>query len=85
MPLVTVKRYVKRFRQGGPKAFFVAPAKRNGSKLTPDVLAKAQELLHEGLGVPEIALALGVLPSTLHKAIKDGRLSRPTAQKKRTG
>jgi hypothetical protein len=48
-------------------------------------LGAAQALLDQGQRVPQISRELGVLPSTLHKAIDDGRLkqikkkTRPTA------
>jgi transposase len=72
--LTTIKRYVKKFRQGGAPAMFGPPARRSGSKLDAEVLVQAQQLLDEGLGVPEISRRLGVLATTLHKAIKSGRL-----------
>lgn len=82
VPIVTVKRYVKRFRQGGAKAFFMAPAKRSGPKLTPEILAKAQELFNAGCNIPEVGRQLDVLPNTLHKALSDGRLIRSDSKKK---
>lgn len=74
VPLVTVKRGVKRYRQGGAKPFFRPPVKRVGHRLTPERLAQAQQLLDEGRSVPEVGRELGVLGSTLHKAIDYGRL-----------
>jgi hypothetical protein len=38
------------------------------------VLEQAQLLLDEARSVPEVAAALNVLPNTLHKAIRAGRL-----------
>jgi hypothetical protein len=72
--LTVVKRCVKRFRERGAKAFYSPAAKRQGSKLTPDRLVQAQSLLDRGCRVPAISAELGVLASTLHKAIDDGRL-----------
>jgi hypothetical protein len=83
VPLTTVKRSVKKLRQGGAAAFFVPPAKREGSKLTGERLAQAQGMLDEGQGVPEIGRELGVLASTLHKAIDDGRLLQKKASQRR--
>ncbi len=76
VPLVTVKRGVKRYRQGGAKLFFSPPAKRVGHRLSPERLERAQELLDEGWSVSEIGRQLGVLANTLHKAIQHGRLRR---------
>ena len=75
----TVKRCVKKFRERGAKAFYQAPAKRQGRKLDSERLAQGQGLLDQGQRVPAISAALGVLASTLHKAIDSGRLH----QKKR--
>jgi transposase len=74
--LVTIKRGVKRYRQGGAKPFFNPPTKRVGHRLTPERLGQAQYLLDEGRLVSEIGRELGVLASTLHKAIDHGRLRR---------
>ena len=85
VPLVTVKRCVKRLREQGAGAFFKPAVRRHGSKLTPEVLAQAQGLLDEGRSVPAISQELGVLKSTLHKAIDDGRLKRSVKKKKAVG
>lgn len=81
VPLVTVKRYVKVYREHGPKGFFEPAGKRKGHKLTPEVLAQAQALLDQGCETPEVSRQLGVLTNTLHKAIRAGRL-RPVAKKR---
>jgi transposase len=75
--LTTIKRYVKKFRQGGARAMFAPPARRSGSKLDAARLAQAQQLLDEGLSVPEVSRRLEVLATTLHKAIASGRLRGP--------
>lgn len=72
--LTTVKRYSGKWRREGAKAFFAPPPRRRGSKLNPQLLVEAQQLLHEGLDVPAISARLGVLATTLHKAIGSGRL-----------
>lgn len=72
--LTTIKRYVKKFRQGGVRSMFVPAPRRRGSKLTPEILAEAQKLLDSDRTVPAISQALDVLPTTLHKALDDGRL-----------
>jgi transposase-like protein len=85
VPLVTVKRYVKLYRAGGPRAFFAAPSRRRGSKLTPELLVEAQALLDEGLEVPDVARRLGMLTNTLHKAIRAGRLHKRVKKKTKAG
>lgn len=81
VPRVTVKRYVKKYRQSGAAPFFQPPKPRQGRKLTPQVVLEAQRLLDEGLTVPKVSEQLGVLANTVHKAIRAGRLQRPSKKK----
>lgn len=85
VPLVTVKRYVKLYREGGPKAFFAGPPRRRGSKLTPERVVEAQAQLDQGLQAHEVARALGILPNTLRKAIGAGRLHERVKKKTTVG
>ena len=83
LPKIAVKRAVKKYRTGGSGAFFQPAPRRVGSKLTHAVLTQAQALLDQGLEVPALSAQLGVLATTLHKAIKAGRLHRPIKKKTR--
>jgi transposase len=74
--MTTVKRCCRLLRERGVSGFFRPPQRKRGHRLTPEVLARAQDMLDRGLGVPVIAKELGVLASTLHKAIDSGRLRR---------
>jgi transposase-like protein len=76
VPLVTVKRYVKLYRQEGTAAFYVPAKQRSASKLSPQVCQQVQALLDQGLEVPEVGRRVGILANTLHKAIRSGRLQR---------
>jgi len=81
VPSITVKRYVKVFRDHGAKGFYEnKPRRSSGSVLKGDVLERARTLLKEGRSVPEVAHETKVLGNTLHKAIRAGRL--PAPQKK---
>src|ERR1035441_4344684 len=83
VPMITVKRYVKLYRDHGSKGFYeTKPRHSSASVLKAEVLEQAQRLLDEGRSVPEVAAGLNVLTNTVHKAIRAGRL-RPS-QKKRT-
>ena len=82
VPLVTVKRCVKRLREQGAGVFFRAAERHGGSKLTPERLVQAQGLLDQGRSVPAISQELGVLKTTLHKAIDDGRLKQILKKKR---
>lgn len=85
VPLTTVKRCCRLYRERGASAFFKPPARRQGHRLTPERLAQAQRLLEEGQAVPAISAQLAILASTLHKAIDDGRLKQLKKKKARTG
>jgi len=81
VPIITVKRCVKRHRTRGAAAFFTPAPRREGSRLNAEVLAVTQGLLAQGQSVPEVSRQTGVLASTLHKAIRAGRLPRPAKKK----
>jgi len=71
---ISVKRNVKKYREGGQEAFY---KKRKGPKprvLTPEVKNQAQELLGEGKPPSQVAKKLGLKSDTLSKAIRSGRL-----------
>jgi hypothetical protein len=75
VPMITVKRYMKLYRDCGAKGFYEAkPQHSSASVLKGQVLEQAQRLLDLGRSVPEVAEALQVLANTLHKAIRAGRL-----------
>jgi hypothetical protein len=76
VPITTVKRCCKHYRQRGAAAFYQRSERRQGHRLTAVLLAQAQALLDQQVGVPEISRQLDILPSTLHKAIDAGRLKQ---------
>jgi transposase len=84
IPKVTVKRFVKRFREQGIQGFFKTNrGKRGGTVLTPDILVQAQELLNEGKELKEIGSTFGIRTNTLNKAVQSKRLHRVTASKEK--
>ena len=81
VPMVTVKRYVKVYRDHGSKGFYESkPRHSSASVLKGQVLEQAQQLLDAGQSVPEVAETVQVFANTLHAAIRAGRLRG--AQKK---
>ena len=83
VPMVSVKRYAKVYREHGAKGFYeTKPRHSSASKLKGETLERAQQLLDEGRSVPEIAEEINVLANTIHKAIRCGRLRRAPSQKK---
>jgi transposase len=76
VPLITIRRYCKVWREQGPKGFFAPKPRIDGHKLTPELLAKVQELLSAGVNLGKIARDLNFPYSTLSKAVGDGRLKK---------
>jgi transposase len=75
VPMITVKRYAKLYREQGAKGFYETRLRHSSaSVLKGEVLQQAQQLLAAGRNVPEVAEELKVLANTLHKAIRAGRL-----------
>jgi len=81
IPKVTVKRAVKRYREEGPKGFYTPRKPRGAAVLTAEVMAEAQALLDEGLETAEVARRLELKPDTLSKAVRAGRLHKPSKKK----
>ncbi|MCP3686278.1 MAG: hypothetical protein GY861_26840 [bacterium] len=71
---ISVKRHVKKFREGGPGAFFQHRSERRTSVLTPEVLRRAQEMLDERKSRHEVSEDLCIKPDTLYRAIHAGKL-----------
>lgn len=71
---ISIKRAVKRYREQGPKGFYVSKRARGPAVLTAAALAQAQRLFDEELRVAEVAERLGIKRDTLSKAVRAGRL-----------
>lgn len=76
VPLRTVKRYCQTYRRQGLAGFCKPAARRKGHRLTPERLVEVQAMLDQGQTPPEISRKTGLLSSTLHKAIDQGRLKQ---------
>jgi transposase-like protein len=81
VPLATVKRYVKLYREKGAAGFYAPRRRRSAVVLTAEVKAQAQARLQEGQSVAAVGKALSILPDTLRKAIAAGHL-HPSGKKK---
>jgi len=76
VPLATVKRYVKVYREQKEEGFFLPRERqRSATRLTEEIKLEAQRLLEAGESVAEVGRRLDVLPTTLHKALKSKRLA----------
>ena len=75
VPMITVKRYMKLYRDEGTKGFYETKLRHSSaSVLKGPVLEQAQQLLDQGRSMPEVAAELNLLTNTLHKAVRAGRL-----------
>ncbi|MCX7868955.1 MAG: hypothetical protein N2322_03295, partial [Terrimicrobiaceae bacterium] len=73
---MSVKRACKKLREEGAAGFFRVAQPQQGHKLTHERLGQVQQRLDAGMSVPDIGRELGVLPNTIHKAIRAGRLKK---------
>ena len=79
IPIISVKRAVKKFRESGAEGFY---RKRNSPKprvLTADVISHIEKLLNEGDLVSVICEKLGLKKDTVQKAIRHNRIRLPLA------
>ncbi len=76
VPLRTVKRYCQKYHREGAAGFYKPAARRKGHRLTPERLTEVQAMLDQGQTPPQISRETGLLSSTVHKAIDDGRLKQ---------
>ncbi len=77
----SVKRSVKKYKEGGIKAFFQPRKGRGGSVITGEVKKECQELLDNGQSRHDICDKLDIKYDTLRKAIASGRLHEPNINK----
>ena len=74
---ISMKRYVKKYREGGAAAFYEQRRKPQPRVLRPEVMSQAQELFEQGESRSAVAQKLGLKPDTLRKAVTAGRLVEP--------
>jgi transposase-like protein len=80
---INMKRWTKRYREGGPGAFYKRERIRKARVMTPEVIDTAQALLDEAHSGKEVADELGLKANTLRKAIRDGKLHQNNDFKKK--
>jgi transposase len=73
---ISVKRYVKTYREEGAGGFFKPRKGRSRTVLTAEVLVMVQSALNEGRLVSSICEEFELKRDTVNKAIRDGRLHR---------
>lgn len=73
----SVIRSVKKYSDGGAKAFLSAKATRgNRTLLTAEKIVEAEDYLSQGFTTSEVADLIGIKYGTLSKAIYDGRVKK---------
>lgn len=80
---INMKRWVKKYQEGGPGAFFKKERNSRPRVMTPDVIQTAQNLLAEAYTVKEVADELDIKADTLRKAIRGGKIHRVDELKKK--
>ena len=83
VPLITVRRYYKVWREQGASGFYAPRPAKRGNRLTPELLIKAQAMLDSGKSGPETARMLNILPNTVNKAVQAGRLKKAPRTRRR--
>jgi len=71
---ISVRRHVRKYRDGGPGAFYNQRKKKRPTVWKPEVLNRAQEFLNEGKTRKEVEELLGIKRDTLYRAIHSGIL-----------
>jgi len=74
--VISVKRYVKIFREKGSAGFFAQRKKKTAHVVTEDRIKKAERLLNKGVSIPQISRDLNIKADTLRKAIKRGVIKK---------
>ena len=75
---LALKRWVKRYRADGARAFFQSrPRGRKPKVLTAEVRERVQSRLDQGQTLSEISAELALNYDVLRKAVGDGRLKKP--------
>ena len=73
---VAIRRWVKKFKEGGTKAFYTKPRRRGPTILTAKKLEEIQEYLDTGLSVSDISDIVDVKKDTIQKAIQNKKLKK---------
>jgi transposase len=82
---ITMKRAVKKFREGGTAAFFEPVNRRGGTVFNEKNLLEAQSLFNEGYTRKEVCQKLGIKLDTLKKALQSDRLTESKINKIKNG
>ncbi|MCA9189849.1 MAG: hypothetical protein KDA99_29700, partial [Planctomycetales bacterium] len=77
----SVRRSVDKYKTEGIAGFYRPRKTRGATVLTEDVIAQAQILLSQGSSRRQVADQLKIHDDTLRKAIHQGRLHQPTADR----
>jgi len=71
-----LKRWVKKYREGGVESFYTKPTPRRATVLTEDKLNEIQDYLDNGFDLSSISEMVNVKKCTISKAIQKGKLRK---------
>src|SRR5215470_1065135 len=74
---ISVKRWVKTYRENGPKGFYAPRVTRGPGVLVEDVVSEIEGRLAGGATPAEIANELGLKLNTIQKAMREGKIRAP--------
>jgi transposase len=80
---INMKRWVKKYQEGGPGAFYKKEKERKPRVMMTEIIKTAQELLDKAHTKKEVAEGLGLKVDTLRKAIREGKLQERNDFKKK--
>ncbi len=72
----SVKRWVKKFREGGNDVFFKSRTPRKATVMTSDKISEIQDYLDSGMSVPDISKIVKIKQGTISKAIQKNKLHK---------
>jgi transposase len=74
---ISVKRWVRTYREKGPKGFYPPRVTRGPAALVEDVVSEIEGRLAGGATPAEIAKELGLKLNTIQKAMREGKIRAP--------
>lgn len=75
---ISMKRYVKKYREEGIAGFFNKKRMRSATVLTSEVKKEIQDKLDEGMEVSSISEKMGIKADTIRKSIRENQLYKAT-------
>jgi len=78
VPHRTLMNWLGQLRNHGPESFFRERRRASARVMTPEIVAQCEGLFANGMSVAKVAQQVGILESTLRKALGRGAVRRQT-------